>query len=117
MRLIGFILLFVAAFYFDQANALDIHKDIRYQAIVERDANGKIIRKASVIYAFKKLYPCPVTGLRTGACSGWAIDHVIPLAVGGVDAVWNMQWLPVEIKSCAGTICKDRWERKVYDRD
>lgn len=58
----------------------------------------------------------PATGQHTGPCKGWAIDHVIPLAVGGCDAVSNLQWLPVEIKSCAGTVCKDRWERKVYAR-
>lgn len=23
---------------------------------------------------------------------------------------------PVGLKSCAGTVCKDRWERKVYAR-
>lgn len=64
--------------------------------------------------AFKDMHPCPSTGNSHGACPGWAVDHVIPLACDGADAPINMQWLPLAIKSCAGTICKDRWERKVY---
>lgn len=64
--------------------------------------------------AFRTLYACPSTGRHVGACPGWAVDHVVPLACGGIDAPGNMQWLPLAIKSCAGTVCKDRWERKVY---
>jgi hypothetical protein len=92
----------------------DIYTDIRYQGVPVRNADGKIIRKASVIYAFKKIHPCPATMLRTGACAGWAIDHVISLECGGIDAVWNMQWLPNDIKSGADPHDKDRFERKIY---
>ena len=53
------------------------------------------------------------TGSTTGACPSWAIDHVIPLACGGCDSIENLQWLKNSIKSCAGTECKDRWERKI----
>lgn len=84
---------------------------------VARDPNGKISRDSSVLREFKKLYACPSTGLRWGPCPGWQLDHVIPLACGGCDSVKNLQWLPGEIKSCAGTKCKDRWERKVYCLD
>lgn len=80
----------------------------------KRTADGSILRRADVLAAFKKAHPCPSTGKTYGACRGWNIDHVIPLAVGGCDAVSNLQWLPVEIKRCAGDKCKDRWERKVY---
>ena len=79
-----------------------------------RDARGEIRRSSAVITAFRRVHPCPSTGLTTGACPGWAIDHQIPLAVGGCDAVSNMGWLPLQLKACAGTVCKDRWERKVY---
>jgi len=116
LKLVWVLIIFVAYVQTSKAE-IDIHKDIRYQETVNRDVNGKIIRKSSVIYAFKKIHPCPSTLLRTGSCPGWSIDHVIPLAVGGIDAVSNMQWLPNEIKTCAGSICKDRWERKVYDRN
>ena len=81
-----------------------------------RTAAGIIIRRVDVLIAFRKLYACPATGEHSGPCPGWAIDHVIPLAVGGCDAVRNLQWLPNGIKSCAGTTCKDRWERDVYRR-
>ena len=79
-----------------------------------RLADGTIKRRADVVLAFKKHHPCPVTGLSSGSCTGWAVDHVIPLACGGVDAVSNLQWLPLPIKSAAGIYPKDRWERKVY---
>lgn len=82
---------------------------------IARNADGSIKRRSDVLREFRKLYPCPSTGLTTGACPGWAIDHVIPLAVGGCDAVSNLQWLPLSLKSCAG-ICKDRFERRIYAR-
>lgn len=90
--------------------------EIRYCGEPVRNADGSIRRRADVIRAFRKLYACPSTQLFTGACPGWAVDHVIPLASGGCDAVWNAQWLPLAIKSCAGSVCKDRWERDVYHR-
>lgn len=70
-------------------------------------------RSQSVLSQYQKLHPCPSTGLTIGACPGWALDHVIPLACGGCDAVINLQWLKNTIKSCSGTECKDRWERKI----
>ena len=94
---------------------LDSKTDYRYCTNSPiRDDKGVIIRSFSVKYAFRKLHPCPVNSDLYGACPGWSIDHVIPLVCGGCDSVYNMQWLPNEIKSCAGTICKDRWERKIY---
>lgn len=79
-----------------------------------RNADGSIRRRADVLAAFQKIHPCPSTGLTTGACPNWAKDHVISLACGGRDEVGNLQWLPLPIKSAAGTYPKDRWERKVY---
>ena len=81
-----------------------------------RDEHGRIARSREVLQYFRNIYPCPATGLTTGACPGWAIDHVIPLACGGCDNIENMQWLKTSIKSCKGRECKDRWERKVYCR-
>ena len=78
---------------------------------IPRDLQGRIIRSSKPVYAFRLAHPCPVTFKTTGACPGWSIDHVIPLASGGCDILENMQWLPNEIKSCAGKFCKDRWER------
>jgi hypothetical protein len=81
---------------------------------IKRSEEGVIIRSASVLRNFQKLHPCPSTGKITGSCPGWAIDHVIPLACGGCDSIENLQWMKNTIKSCAGTECKDRWERKIY---
>ena len=90
------------------------YADCRYQGAPLRDPDGKPHRDTKVISAYKKLHICPSTGLYSGSCSGWSVDHVIPLACGGADAVYNMQWLPLTIKSCSGTQCKDRFERKIY---
>jgi hypothetical protein len=103
------------AVFFNTADAqvLDPIVDYRYTGEVIRNPDGTIKRSNRVINAFKKQHPCPSTGLTSGACPGWAIDHVIPLVACGRDAVSNMQWLPLTIKACSGTQCKDRWERKV----
>jgi hypothetical protein len=79
-----------------------------------RTESGEILRRADVLRAFQKIHPCPSTGLKTGACPGWQRDHVLPLACGGFDIVSNIQWLPVSIKTAAGTYAKDRFERKIY---
>jgi hypothetical protein len=97
------------------ACALDATQEYRYAGPPKRNARGDIIRRADVLVAFRKIHPCPSTGLATGACPGWALDHVVPLACGGVDAVYNLQWLPDALKSSARTAMhKDAWERQVY---
>jgi hypothetical protein len=79
-----------------------------------RDERGRILRDHAVLREFQRIHPCPATGRVTGACPGWAIDHVIPLAVGGCDSVVNLQWLPWRLK---GSRCgKDRFERQIYAR-
>jgi hypothetical protein len=40
--------------------------------------------------------PCPVTGRTKGACPGYEVDHRVPLAAGGADRPYNMQWLSKE---------------------
>lgn len=107
-----FVMIFGAgAFAADLPDPLVEH---RYAGTPKRDAKGEIIRRADVRIAFQKIHPCPSTGLQTGACPGWQRDHIIPLASCGADAVSNMQWLPLEIKTCAGKTCKDRFERQIY---
>jgi hypothetical protein len=98
------------------AQTLDPYKDIRYCGSPVRLADGSIKRSSSVLNAFRKVHPCPSTGLTTGACPGWAMDHVIPLACGGCDAVYNLQWLPEAIKNTSAKYSKDRWERLIYER-
>lgn len=86
-------------------------KETRYCGAPARDLRGQIIRRQDVLTAFKRHHPCPATGSTTGACEGWQIDHVIPLACGGCDAVPNLQWLDDETKAA-----KDRYERRIYQR-
>jgi hypothetical protein len=84
-------------------------------ASIPRNADGSIRRSNTARNAFIKAHPCPVTHLSAFPCDGWQIDHVIPLACGGCDAVWNMQWLPESIKKDRGhPDAKDRWELEVY---
>ena len=87
--------------------------ETRYCGEPKRDISGRIVRRTAVITAFKRIHPCPATGLPTGACTGWSVDHVMPLSDGYCDAVSNLQWLPNVLKSGAGHYPKDRWERKI----
>lgn len=93
---------------------LDPLVDYRLGSVVQRDAAGKTLRSTRTVLAFRRQWVCPATGAHIGACPGWAIDHVVPLDCGGVDAVWNMQWLPDQIKSAAGPFSKDHFERRIY---
>ena len=69
--------------------------------------HGRIRRSAAAKDAFKREQPCPSTGRRSGACPGYVIDHVKPLACGGADDPLNMQW-----QTIAEGKAKDKWERK-----
>ena len=64
-------------------------------------------RSAAAKGAFKRAHPCPSTGRQTGACPGYVVDHVVPLACGGSDAPANMQW-----QTTAAAKAKDKVERK-----
>lgn len=79
-----------------------------------RDAAGVIKRRSDVLTAYRKAHPCPSTGKTTGACPRWSMNHMIPIAKGGCDAVSNLAWMPNVIKSCAEPQCIDRWERTYY---
>jgi hypothetical protein len=92
------------------------YEEMRYCGPPKRGALGEIIRDQKAIYYFRKIHKCPSTGLKTGACPGWSIDHPVPLACGGCDAVSNMAWMPNTIKTGKSKYSKDRWERKVYAR-
>lgn len=74
---------------------------------VQRDSHGRIKRSEAAKDAFKRQHPCPSTGKSSGACPGYVIDHVKPLASGGADDPSNMQW-----QTNAAAKEKDKWERK-----
>jgi hypothetical protein len=93
---------------------LDPLQDYRYCGTPKRDKNGRILRRKDVLVKFAKLYACPSTLKHEYPCPGFGLDHSIPLANGGCDAVFNLTWIPNEHKRCAGTLCKDRWERDIY---
>ena len=90
------------------AYASDHLTETRYTDKIERYNDGRIKRSITVVKEFERLYPLPPEYNR----DDWQIDHVIPLAQCGRDAISNMQWLPKLIKTCQDDTCKDRWERK-----
>lgn len=108
------IIKFIAIFSFILTAHADPLKDERYVSEIKRDSKGQILRRADVLVAFKKIHPCPSTGKQTGACPGWQMNHVIPLACGGIDSVSNLSWQPTVIKICWQDWCQDRFERKIY---
>jgi hypothetical protein len=69
-------------------------------------AEAKQQRSYHAIKQFKLEHPCPANGRYKGRCEGYVIDHVKPLACGGIDTPKNMQWQTVEDAKA-----KDRWER------
>lgn len=71
-----------------------------------RHGKGRINRSETAKRDFQRQHPCPSNGKSAGGCRGYVIDHIRPLACGGVDAPTNMQW-----QTAAEGKAKDRWER------
>ncbi len=70
-------------------------------------AEAKQNRSYHAIKQFKLDNPCPANGRYKGRCEGYVIDHVKPLACGGLDTPKNMQW-----QTIADARAKDKWERR-----
>lgn len=68
---------------------------------IKRDKNGRIERSSTAKYKYMK-----ATGYPNGR-PGYVVDHIAPLACGGVDSPQNMQWQTTEEAKA-----KDKWERK-----
>jgi hypothetical protein len=70
-------------------------------------ADARAHRSEKVKADFQRANPCPATGQTKGKCPGYVIDHVYPLACGGLDDPLNLMWQTVRDAKI-----KDRWERK-----
>ena len=79
--------------------------------IAATSAEAREHRSAKAKHIFAYEHPCPSTGIGEPHCPGYVIDHVNPLACGGLDAPSNMQWQTV-----ADGKAKDKWERKTCGR-
>ena len=88
-------------------NEKDLFSLISQYAIneIQRDSTGRIQRSSSARTEFIRRSPCPATGLPSGPCPGYIVDHIIPLKWGGPDTPSNMQW-----QTEAAAKAKDRWE-------
>lgn len=67
-------------------------------------SSSKPKRSGSARNEFRKYNPCPATGRTTGACPGWHVDHIVPLACGGADKPYNMQWLTAKENLSKGSL-------------
>lgn len=56
-------------------------------------SSGGAKRSSSERRKFHAANPCPSTGRTSGKCPGYHVDHIVPLACGGADKPYNMQWL------------------------
>lgn len=86
--------------------------ETRYAGSPKRDAKGVIVRRQAVINAFWAQNICPSTLKYAAPCPGWALNHIIPLACGGRDAVNNLFKMQVSTKKLIDAI-----ERKVNAHD
>jgi hypothetical protein len=48
--------------------------------------------RAAAELDFKREQACPSTGKITGPCPSYVIDYIKPLACGGAEAPYNLQW-------------------------
>ena len=72
---------------------------------LKRDDNGRLQRSSTSRAQFVRANPCPATGLSSGSCPGYIVDHIVPLKRSGPDTPKNMQW-----QTEAAAKAKDRWE-------
>ena len=106
-----FLLILTFAFVcISQVEAIECttYADCRYQGTPIRNTDGSIHRDWKVISEYRKLHPCPSTGLTTGACPNWALNHNCPIACGCRDTVWNLTWMRNDVKKIV-----DSYERKI----
>lgn len=54
-------------------------------------------RSQNAVREFRRMNPCPLTGKTSGACPGWEVDHIVPLACCGKDHWSNMRWLEKDL--------------------
>ena len=75
--------------------------------LITTSAQATVKRSQKARYDFMRETPCPAAVHKRYTCPGFVIDHVKPLACGGLDRPINMQW-----QSVAEAKAKDKWELK-----
>jgi hypothetical protein len=71
--------------------------EARDQASAQRKPSiaTSVQRSSAARRQFQREHPCPATGMTTGSCPGYVVDHIVPLKRGGADSPENMQWQTV----------------------
>lgn len=59
-------------------------------------AEGRQARSGAVVREFRQSHVCPSTGLKTGPCPGWEVEHGVSLCQGGPDVPAALKWMAVE---------------------
>ena len=78
-------------------------------ALTSHAACPVVKRSRTVLRHFQAMHPCPSTGLTTGGCPGYILDHQIPLCLTGQrgDTVTNLQWQSVSEAKAKDLLEKD----------
>lgn len=88
-RTIIIILVFLVMTTFAEArNRVETYIDLNGIRRVQK--TGKIYRDYKAVNDFKRTHPKPEDG------HAYDIDHIMPLAKGGADKPYNMQWVRTE---------------------
>jgi hypothetical protein len=60
-------------------------------------AHAEPVPDPAQVRAFKRRNICPGTGNLERLCRGYVVEHVIPIACGGLDISENMRYIAVEV--------------------
>ena len=69
-----------------------MNRGILAAALLALATGSAFARDPAVVRAFRATHPCPATGLVTGACDNYIVDHMVSLCLGGPDTPNNMTW-------------------------
>lgn len=107
-RLTGVVVLLAASCLPSLAQARSHHKNGEEAHHREHTTQHVHVKRSTAArHEFQREQACPSTGSHKGACKGYVVDHVKPLACGGADNKRNMQW-----QTTKDGKAKDKWERK-----
>lgn len=85
----------------------------RGKPIPESVARDIAERSKKMRAEFVRQHPCPASGVSSGACPGYVVDHIIPLSLYGADHPDNMQWQTVEAAKRKDVLERESYQRRI----